>query len=515
MFSGVYRIFPFFVFLLALLLEGCGGGASSNSVSSGATISGTAAVGTPIVNGSIKVTCASGNPLSTTTNNVGSWSVVFSGQTLPCAIEVSAGSINGIANATSYHSIAVSAGNVNVTPLTDLIVANLVGSSIPTTWFSGLTATQVNTITATQVNAAVANVAAALPAFPGFTTTNNPITTSFSPTSGNVIDDFLTALASAIANTSGVTYASLLNNISTATIAAPNIPTGFSNSLATGYSGTGSAGGGANYTVSVTVTSTLSNGESFIFGLGAQRATVTAQNSAVSFSQGLASGSTYTVIQISGPRTCTLAHASGTLSSNASVSADCSSSSPNPPPNNISTYSGMFSANIGLTLVNSDVAAANLSGFVVDTANSVVGDVTKYINGHGTAIVTVTPLGCSPVAQSVDFSAALWVWSPSSTSAGGALASRYSLVVDQASFPVTNAICGGTPVPTSTTALALAMDCANSWPTTQGAPTLSSTQPYTDPGMLTGSVNLSCTVSGGGAITTTFTEQFQWNLVGQ
>lgn len=180
------------------------------------------------------------------------------------------------------------------------------------------------------------------------------------------------------------------------------------------------------------------------------------------------------------------------------------------------TYSGTFSADVNLTLLHSSVATATLSGFVLDTANSVAGDVAKYINGVGTAQVTVTLplLSCTPVVQDVTFSATLWVWAPKSPSAGGAFASRYALMVDQASIPISAADCGGVSVPTGATAIALAMDCANSWPTTMGI-TVGSTQPYSDPSKLSGSVALTCTVSAGGGISTDFTENFQWNLQAQ
>ena len=78
------------------------------------------------------------------------------------------------------------------------------------------------------------------------------------------------------------------------------------------------------YTVGVTITSALGAGESFRFSMGAQSAQVTQSNVSVKFATALASGSSYTVNQTDGPRTCTLsANRSGTLGANVEVTADC------------------------------------------------------------------------------------------------------------------------------------------------------------------------------------------------
>ena len=126
-----------FAILCSIILVACGGGSGSSTPSS-STLSGVAAVGTPIANGTINIRCASGSALNTTTSSSGGWQVTLSGQTLPCAVEVSGGTINGVANTMTYHSIATAIGTVNVTPLTDLMVANLAGTATPTTWFTGL-----------------------------------------------------------------------------------------------------------------------------------------------------------------------------------------------------------------------------------------------------------------------------------------------------------------------------------------------------------------------------------------
>lgn len=294
--------------LISILLTACGGGSSASTTG---TLSGVAAVGTPIVGGNISVICVSGSELTpTTTDSNGFYSVTLYGQALPCAVQVAGGTINGAANTTPYQSIATTVGTVNITPLTDLLVANLTGSATPSTWFTRLDSTpftgrwtgnyngsplvfyinqtgssiaiisnnptagitysgtvsgnilsvneylnntpfatltftltnsttinavitssnpppgytaaalgsaitltgdgnaQLIDITQTQVNTALGYLSTALPALTSLSVTN-PITTAFTPTSGNVSDDMLTALAS-----TGVAYTSLLSKVS-------------------------------------------------------------------------------------------------------------------------------------------------------------------------------------------------------------------------------------------------------------------------------------------------------------
>ena len=231
-----------------LVLSSCGGGGGSSTPAVRA-LSGVAAVGTPIVNGTINVICAAGSALApTVTASTGAWQVTLSRQTLPCAVQVSGGTINGVINTTPYDSIATTTGTVNITPLTDLLVANLVGAATPSTWFAGLSTNPapLTTITQTQVNATLAKMSTALSGLTPLST-NNPITTAFTPTSGNVSDDMLTALATAMAYT-GVTYESLLSDASTTTFTAPP---GFGTALATAYNGT-TSGGGIGFLNSVT-----------------------------------------------------------------------------------------------------------------------------------------------------------------------------------------------------------------------------------------------------------------------
>lgn len=181
-------------------LVACGGGTSAPAA---VTLGGVAAVGAPIVGGTVQVTCAAGPSLNTTTSTTGGWQVTISGQTLPCAIQISGGTVNAVAQATSYHSVAMAFGIANITPLTDLITANLAGAA-PAGWFSGLSGSALRAITQNQINAALTNVSTAL-GLAGALNGQDPITAAFNAVAGDVMDDLLEALAAA-----GAAYGDLL-----------------------------------------------------------------------------------------------------------------------------------------------------------------------------------------------------------------------------------------------------------------------------------------------------------------
>jgi hypothetical protein len=188
---------------VAALVAGCGGG--DDPAPSADTLSGVAAVGLPIVNGVVAVKCSSGPALaSTTTNTTGNWLVTLVSQTLPCAVQVSGGSIGASTNTTPYHSIAVTPGTINISPLTDLMVAQLTSAN-PQTWFGTPVFTSVN---ANAVSTALNNLATGL-GISRTLGTVNPITTAFAAKAGDPVDNLLEAFRVAL-TTVGQNYAATL-----------------------------------------------------------------------------------------------------------------------------------------------------------------------------------------------------------------------------------------------------------------------------------------------------------------
>jgi hypothetical protein len=177
--------------LAALLVAGCGGGDDPPAAT--AMLAGTAATGAPITGGKVDVACASGAPISTTTSSTGTFEVALQGQSLPCKLKVSGGSL---ANGVAYHSVALQPGTVNLTPLTDLVVARM-HSGAPSAWFSAISAADFQKITADAVNAALGAITTGL----GLATPlggKNPMTAAFEAKTTDPLDKVLEALKAAV-----------------------------------------------------------------------------------------------------------------------------------------------------------------------------------------------------------------------------------------------------------------------------------------------------------------------------
>lgn len=413
--------------ITAVLLSGCGGGSGSSTSSTGGgitstaiSIGGVAAVGSPIIAGTINVRCASGSALaSTTTSSMGAWQVNLAGQTLPCAVQVIGGTINNVTNTTPYHSIATAPGTVNVTPLTDLMVANLAGTATPSVWFAGLSATPapLTAINQASVTGALAKLSAALPALTSLNTIN-PITTAFTPTSGNVSDDTLTALKTAMTNT-GITYTSLLNNASVPAFTAP--VTGFGTALATAYAGTISGGTPSTATYIIGGTVSGLTGSLVLQDNNGDNLTVGA-NGSFTFATQVANGSPYSVTVLTHPasQSCSVANGTGTiaLANVSNVTITCATNTyayvVNLGSKNVSAYS--IDANTGaLTSIGStatgfmpssiSVAKSrnfayvsnygdnSISAYIIDATTGALTSVGTYATGSFLSSVTIDPAG--------------------------------------------------------------------------------------------------------------------------
>ena len=101
---------------------GGGGGGSSGNVSS---VTGVAATGQAIANGKVSLKCTVGDTVASpvSTNADGSFSIDVSKMTLPCVARVDFTNSSGTAD--KLHSLVRASGNVNITPVTDAVMANL------------------------------------------------------------------------------------------------------------------------------------------------------------------------------------------------------------------------------------------------------------------------------------------------------------------------------------------------------------------------------------------------------
>jgi hypothetical protein len=117
----------FLAVLVAVAAVACGGGGDSGASpapGSNLAVSGLAATGAPMANAVVSVKCVTGATVSGVTGADGSFNLTLqAGQTLPCMIKVTRGNPD-----VTLYSLATGTGYVNVTPLTDLVLAQALGA---------------------------------------------------------------------------------------------------------------------------------------------------------------------------------------------------------------------------------------------------------------------------------------------------------------------------------------------------------------------------------------------------
>ena len=177
--------------------------------------------GAALANASLAATCASGTQTATTSAS-GGYTLTIAGGALPCVLRATSSD-----GATRLHSVAptstASSVTVNVTPLTELVVARLTGNE-PAAYVSGVVpATLAGTATASNVAAAQASVASTLAAG-GVNTSSagdfisGPLVAAAPGTVGNAYDVVLDNL-NATLTTAGTTLAALTTTIAAGTTA--------------------------------------------------------------------------------------------------------------------------------------------------------------------------------------------------------------------------------------------------------------------------------------------------------
>lgn len=218
--------------LAAAALVACGGGGGTSSSGDGATdtvlhVSGVAATGAALAGASVSAKCAVGTATGTTLPT-GSYDLTITGGVLPCVLEASDG-------ATTLHSLASGSGDsatANITPVTELVVAQLTGQD-PAAFFSAATPGSeaiATTITTAALGSAVDAVASTLAAA-GLDTASigNPLTGSLIPGSPDGYDSVLETLKSKLAD-AGSSLSTLVSTVAAASPAAASTTTSDSDS---------------------------------------------------------------------------------------------------------------------------------------------------------------------------------------------------------------------------------------------------------------------------------------------
>lgn len=145
--------------LACSFLGACGGGggaAASGGGASANSISGLAATGAALANASVSLKCTSGTATGSTAAD-GTYTIALgAAQVLPCMVRVT----SNASPAVTLYSFATQYGRVNITPLTDMVVAKALAGN-PDTAFSNFSAT-VGSGVATQLAAAQTYVSSTL-----------------------------------------------------------------------------------------------------------------------------------------------------------------------------------------------------------------------------------------------------------------------------------------------------------------------------------------------------------------
>lgn len=143
---GVFRPLAA-AFFIAAILYGCGGG----SASSGVNLTGVAATGAAMANAKVSVKCPGGTGNSNTRSD-GSFVVEVVGGSLPCLIEANDG-------VRKLHSVAVGSSYVNVTPLTEQLIASLSQDTADTaSFFESFGAANVDMVRSDRISEAHSKV---------------------------------------------------------------------------------------------------------------------------------------------------------------------------------------------------------------------------------------------------------------------------------------------------------------------------------------------------------------------
>ena len=184
----------------SVLLAACGGGGSGSAATapvSSLTLSGTAASGLALAGASVNVKCQSGSGAATTLAD-GSYQLVISAGLLPCVLEAS-----NPADASKLHGVASGSSDAvtaNITPLTEMLSARVLGSE-PTSFFAAFdAATATRTITTAAVQAAQTDVTLVLAGtvdtsrIANFTSTALKPATASNPGGGDAQDQLLDSL---------------------------------------------------------------------------------------------------------------------------------------------------------------------------------------------------------------------------------------------------------------------------------------------------------------------------------
>jgi len=199
-------VLSFSVALSATLVACGGGGASAPGASptpppppaatGSVTLTGIAARGAALAGAAVSIKCAGGNG-SATTSTSGAFSVAITGASLPCAFQVT-GTDGTVLHSLRAGSENTGSFNVNITPLTELVVARAAGAT-PSSFFTGYAAASApSAATVTQAIDAVRSATAGVVDLTGINPITDTLVAAYAGTAGNALDQKIDSLGAAL-----------------------------------------------------------------------------------------------------------------------------------------------------------------------------------------------------------------------------------------------------------------------------------------------------------------------------
>jgi hypothetical protein len=188
--------------LVATLLTACGGGGGgggSDSTTPSLSISGVAATGAAISGGTVDATCQAGTGTATT-NADGSYMLSVSAGKQPCILRAT----DPITKLELHSLVETGATTANITPITDLVVANTLGAD-PAAAYINFTASMQLQVTSSKISEAVTKVQAATAALgasadmSGIDPMKGTLQAATANVSGDATDKKIDALMAALA----------------------------------------------------------------------------------------------------------------------------------------------------------------------------------------------------------------------------------------------------------------------------------------------------------------------------
>lgn len=189
-----------------------------------------AAIGAPIVGGTVLLECFAGSPVSTTTGSGGAWRATVASANLPCLVTLSGGTVgsSGPANVEELISLASGGGTaltVNVTPLSSLVLAGMDGSGLGEALFGLHEASAIGRVAAVMKSAM--DLLAAKLAGNGFAVPAvfDPVGKVFTAAAGDTYDALLEQIRDALAQ-AGKSYRELFDGYARSADYIASIPYG-------------------------------------------------------------------------------------------------------------------------------------------------------------------------------------------------------------------------------------------------------------------------------------------------